>query len=554
MKPSLILVFIIFFINNINSQNIESNILNSMNDETNINLKVIDNIIWVRDSIYYFNGDEDDWTLNKKYIVTERESYGKLKSAMETKLDSIGNWILDTYTKVYHFQNENLNDSTILNWDTNTNIWNDTLQYLKLDSKGNQKEKITSFWGRLGFNDYQSHIFYREISEYDENSKITTFKKFKKINNSNWGILSETTYEYYNDGKLFKKKYHNFTHWDIDVLIPEYYSLTTYIFDDQNIQNQIIQLKDHEEDEWLNSKKYIYKYNIANLKSDEIQQNWNEDIDEWENNIHFSYFYNDTLLDYVILDYWDINTFKLNTRTNYKYNVNGKLISIIAQTFSESDSIWNEKLKHIYAYNDHGSKILDELSNYGKKTRKTTYYFDADNNYLGLIYQIGNSDNEWENIQYTAIEYDINSYSTFDKVWNKDNSMWENWSKSINFYDSNGNLIDNEIYGWDNIISKWQNNIKIHYFWSPFTSSHSQNISESDFQIYPNPVQNVLYISSAGNEEIIKNQEYEIISTNGVLVQKGKLNNSLINTTSLDKGTYFIIFKKLMIYKAFVKM
>jgi len=63
-----------------------------------------------------------------------------------------------------------------------------------------------------------------------------------------------------------------------------------------------------------------------------------------------------------------------------------------------------------------------------------------------------------------------------------------------------------------------------------------KNYSEENFNIYPNPVAEKLFISSENN--LIK--EIKIYSILGTLVLKQEKNSELIDVSSLTNGVYFI--------------
>ena len=66
-------------------------------------------------------------------------------------------------------------------------------------------------------------------------------------------------------------------------------------------------------------------------------------------------------------------------------------------------------------------------------------------------------------------------------------------------------------------------------------------ISSTYFSIYPNPVNEILYVHS--NNKSGKNVNYQIYNCQGQLLSQGKL-NSYINIAALQPGLYFINLRK----------
>ncbi|RNA60467.1 T9SS C-terminal target domain-containing protein [Chryseobacterium nematophagum] len=85
-----------------------------------------------------------------------------------------------------------------------------------------------------------------------------------------------------------------------------------------------------------------------------------------------------------------------------------------------------------------------------------------------------------------------------------------------------------------------------------FLSTDSANISKSDIQLYPNPVEERLIVSNVSNHAT-----YMIYNTVGQLVDNGFIFNNEINVSALIKGLYGIVIeekRKNMIFKSkFIK-
>lgn len=135
MKTLLILpiIFTILTIPVFSQSNVEIGLLN----KKDIDKKIIDDIIWVRDSIHYLEGIDTEWKLTKRQIVLSRDNLGRILSAIEKVSDSNNKWVNSTLTKVKYHNNKILQDSLVLAWNIGLNQWKDTLYYLKKDYRGN---------------------------------------------------------------------------------------------------------------------------------------------------------------------------------------------------------------------------------------------------------------------------------------------------------------------------------------------------------------------------------------------------------------------------------
>ena len=228
-------------------------------DKRDIDWKSIDDVIWVRDSIYYFQYDEMD-SLKKKYIVLSRDEKGRMLSAITTVLDSNANWVNLFLTNVEYYNNDLLNDSLVLSWDNNLNEWQDTFFYLKRDIKGNTLDLINSSWARYAFSDklflYSRHSTY----EYDINSQEVFYSSKRKIGERDWEKLIEVKKRYNSSKKIIEEIVHRFGYWDYDSPLSENFKRYLYTYDDgKNLIEEIFQEKKSEEDTWNNRRKYKYE-------------------------------------------------------------------------------------------------------------------------------------------------------------------------------------------------------------------------------------------------------------------------------------------------------
>lgn len=541
MKTIITFILLLFTYLQLPSQNYLPNDSLYVKIDKNFDFKIIDDILWTRDSIYYYIGSNDAWKLNKKYKVLSRDHKGRILSAIETVLDSNSNWINSTLTKVNYFGNDILNDSIVLNWESKVNIWQDTLQYLKKNQNGNILEKIESYWGFNGISNNPVRIFNQTKYKYNDNFQEIYHSNFKKNIDGNWEILSESTSYYNTSNFLTEQIYHRFPHFDYFDYISEKYTLYKYIPDiKNNIIEKKIQEKENENEDWINSKKYFYEYDTSNLKTNEIWLEWNKDMNKWENSYLGHYQYNDFLLVNETWGKWDQDSFMLCCRTLYNYNNDEKLIHKLGQNRNNEIDTWYDKKEYNYDFNEFGENILYSYIENGLKIRKFENEFDNENKFIKLIYQIGDENNKWENVQRILATYfnEENRKEFLDQRWNKETLEWYNFNKSTYAYDYNENLVQKIYLIWNIDENDWRKNRKEEYFWSQLNTNKLENLKFANPPIFPNPASNFISISEA---ELSNISRVEIFSDSGKLLKSQiEIYSGFLDISDLKNGMYFL--------------
>jgi WD40 repeat protein len=78
------------------------------------------------------------------------------------------------------------------------------------------------------------------------------------------------------------------------------------------------------------------------------------------------------------------------------------------------------------------------------------------------------------------------------------------------------------------------------YMWNPEITSLKENTQINDISIYPNPISDLLNISSADK---FLNPEFTILDINGKIQDFGKLNTEVINVEILIPGSYVLVIR-----------
>jgi hypothetical protein len=101
-------------------------------------------------------------------------------------------------------------------------------------------------------------------------------------------------------------------------------------------------------------------------------------------------------------------------------------------------------------------------------------------------------------------------------------------------------FVNTNLQGGDpSVIKLAENNYLMVYVGKPYlqTGTEADVIEQKDIRIFPNPVQNVLYLQqSDANQPVV----YQIYQTNGRLVQKGQTDDGKIRLETLQPGVYLL--------------
>jgi len=202
-----------------------------------------------------------------------------------------------------------------------------------------------------------------------------------------------------------------------------------------------------------------------------------EGTESWRNKYHaeLSHFSNDTVSEYK-LNEWNIT--EDNWVNDYSYyetkDETGKILIHYTRDWQDENQIFNQGNKEIYTYNLDGLKEIKEDKDWNytesiwEDFSKTYYYYDTNNNdTLELQKRFISTDN-WRDNWKTKYTYDANNRKILEQQWGYD-SYWDEWfdySKTTILYYDNGLLKEEftEKYDYDN--SGWYDLSKTKYFYN----------------------------------------------------------------------------------------
>lgn len=164
------------------------------------------------------------------------------------------------------------------------------------------------------------------------------------------------------------------------------------------------------------------------------------------NNRFFTSYFEGGNIDTYRKDYWNPDTNDWVLCEKQVQRENGQLIEYISKGWSTYPPACGGS-KETYAYNEFDSITENAryswnlLSNYWKSERRQ-YSYNNNHQKEQMIFQNGDSNNEWENI--TRIDYFYTGDLCTEWIcysWNTTSNFWKLSSKRVNVYDQNDQLI-----------------------------------------------------------------------------------------------------------------
>ncbi len=228
----------------------------------------------------------------------------------------------------------------------------------------------------------------------------------------------------------------------------EYSGRTFYSFDEAGRQlTEHWQLWDSVGKRWEDSYRSTRTYDSNGNELTFLSENWNHTHGgppklEWENYEH------------VVCTYDSLN----------------RLTDYFFETWLCPEQRW-EYLQHsTYTYDDNGNMITDYRMDWkrGKNahwinSEYRTYVYDEQNRLIQCIFQTGMSDSLWRPNTTTTYSYDENGHQIYkmEELWK--NSEWLKFSLYAQDFDSEGNLLKDAYFNWDNTQNDWKGTYRYLY-------------------------------------------------------------------------------------------
>ncbi|MCX7696458.1 MAG: T9SS type A sorting domain-containing protein [Bacteroidales bacterium] len=321
----------------------------------------------------------------------------------------------------------------------------------------------------------------------------------------------------------------------------------------------------------IKQEKETYEYNSQNLPAIKTFYNWNTSTETYENSERYMYaYYNNGLLKTYVHQYF--STIWLNSnKEEYTYYPNGlKKTSVSYITNSMNQFI--PDYKDSMVYNSNGLLIKkyyygwNNVQNQWIPWQRSTYTYNAQELLLQELFEQWNGTN-WD--LYFRNTYTYNAQGKLTQLlqegYDKVTSTWIIYYKTTYQYDPTG-LYETErinyvgdpptpfsrysttydsynnptmyIYStWDNGTSSWIPDYKYIYYWSDWNANALPDPENFSLNIYPNPSQNEILISSDYSIQYI--QLYDITGkTLNILNPNSR--NCILSLTPYPRGTYLL--------------
>lgn len=313
--------------------------------------------------------------------------------------------------------------------------------------------------------------------------------------------------------------------------------------------------------------KNIITYNASNLITTDVTQTWNQSLSIWEDDFRITnYIYNSngaaTQYDFQIKNgaNWD-NDFRIKDT----YDLSGKLVDEIVQTWSVSAYINSDRFTNVTWHNWTGSPNTNAIASYtiqewgtpnanqwNTSGRSNATY---DNFGGSVMLDQTNTNSVWVNDYRYSIFFDNQYINTGfrQEVWQTTTNSWDidYEDKFIHTYDASNNITQTIWQYWDLQTSTLVNNDKkVYSNFQILTGLYSLGAANTlEVSLYPNPFTNNCTLrltnqkQEIGNDLVIKLFDVfgkEVSQTNIVgeetQIERGNLPSGIYFYSVMDKN------------------
>lgn len=285
---------------------------------------------------------------------------------------------------------------------------------------------------------------------------------------------------------------------------------------------------------WIGDRKYIYEYSTSGNLIKETRMNYSTVISDWEYYWKEDFTYNtgDTLVRETNWE-WDEQVYNWieYSKREYEYGNNPIMYQSISYSWEIATSSWEPSYKHtfILAADTSSGESIDYYwtNNLWKPTEKDNYVYDVNFNITSVVETIWDEAlNKWENEYWLELTHDL-SYAIEDIMIPPGYELG---------YMTNNMITENVEYNWNIGLQEWELEMNAVYYYSEHLVSGNQEVlQKSRVQIFPNPSNETIQISSMKN---ITSGIIEIFDISGKPVLKQTFDNTAVNVQTLSPGTY----------------
>jgi len=508
----------------INNQPLEGSTMFSIND------------ISIQDSVYYYNGNGDEWNIFFRLQNLERNTFGNTTNYIQHYFDEDNSiWINKEKGVISYINDEVLREKFVkYAWNRKTGEWADTSYFEKRNETGNLLQLFSKNWD--DFSDSFSFGF-KNLYTQNENGQVTERIDLDwDSETQKWVNEMKVIQSYDNEGTLMQVSYKD---WDEASFA------------------------------WVNSSNHLYSWEGNDQTI--IIQNWNSETNNWEDDVKYLFQYQpiegstaiaanrfNLLNKSLVMGPTDakgggyglllllFKMFSMDPLTGqwanlyqvlYSYNTINLLILMISQNFVNPES--SSSSHNITVNTKSGnSSVEGEWQNTGQ----TFFVYDNNENLTQEKNQNWDKDAEdWVDISQCDYVYNTNNDNTesYCKNWISCTNEWINNSRSYDFFDEEKGFRTWEYNQWWNTVENvWVNSYRTDYFWSSFVPV-GVNINElPGISVYPNPTNGKIMING---DFLEKEATVKIYSITGKLMKLEVINSPKeMDINNLANGVYFV--------------
>lgn len=438
---------------------------------------------YVLDSIIYYQFiNEYDSILHSKteYIYFGTEEYHRIKYVWD---DVSGSWV-NAEKNIWIFdENENLLEYWRINWNESSNEWVNDIKIVSEYNIQGQETLYVYYKGDEISGEWKNYI--KEEYTYDGNGNMTLDYLWMWDEDLNDWLGSFYAEMVYNNLNLLTERTGYF--WDTSI------------------------------NDWSESYKSEYEYDNNDYLIVRKEYNWSMFLNSWSLDYKSEYTYNSSGNPELIMSYYSLDnglTWMNNHKTEKTYNADNQEILSVSYSWEDNTQEW------IYS-----SKFELNWDEFGNRSMEKRYIWEIELN----EWQLMNDSERSYFDEFTMQSIEVYSY----------NYVLEQLTGDYRFlYEVNSDIkytIRHE-WVWDVELSQWIFDTKGFYYYTTFTNI--ENLNDTRFEIYPNPVINELTLKQENPEPVI----YSIYSLNGSLLLDGNTSGQIknINVGNIPKGIYII--------------
>ncbi len=235
------------------------------------------------------------------------------------------------------------------------------------------------------------------------------------------------------------------------------------------LTNQCMSTTDNERHVFEPEESMVFTYDSKGRMRTDSSYSWDTNKKKWVLGGYNDYVYNsqDRLQD-LVEAYVNFSTFY--SKTTYTYDENGKKLHQI-RSLSADKNEWSSEDKTEYTYLSNGLLYITTKSTFEMydstwmfQTKTESNYDDLGRDTLTVSYRWNNSSKNWTTIRKVENTFNANQRKTKEVISELASSMQMiNESKVEYSFDSEGNLLSESSYNWDEDSLLWTGSISTNY-------------------------------------------------------------------------------------------